>query len=333
MRLRSRIAAGVAAVVAATLFVITPPVHAEPGEGGTKGLREALETASKGYQDAKVKLDAAKKRQGELAVEITASKTRVDQLSQQVGLLAATQYKGGGNGSLKALLSSDSMSAYLQGAATMRYMSERDAKQVTDLKGAQLKLDQQRKELDLAIAEQETQLKELAKRRADALKALEAAGGGQQASGPSGPLPNSANPAPRNPDGSWPSESCSVKDPTTSGCLTPRTLHAFNQTKSAGFTRFVACYRSGEDGGEHPRGRACDWAAAVGGFENVDASGGDRTYGNNLAAWYVANADKLAVLYVIWYRQIWMPGTGWRSYSGGGGPAAAHTNHVHLSVR
>jgi hypothetical protein len=38
------------------------------------------------------------------------------------------------------------------------------------------------------------------------------------------------------------------------------------------------------------------------------------------------------VMYVIWYRQIWLPNTGWRKYSATGDPAAVHTNHVHLSV-
>jgi hypothetical protein len=46
----------------------------------------------------------------------------------------------------------------------------------------------------------------------------------------------------------------------------------------------------------------------------------------------VKNASRLGVMYVIWYRQIWNPGTGWTSYSGSGGPNATHTNHVHLSV-
>ena len=104
-----------------------------------------------------------------------------------------------------------------------------------------------------------------------------------------------------------------------------------NQAKAAGYKRYVSCHRSG-GGGEHPKGRACDFAAATSGFKNADATGGDRTYGNNLAAYYVKNASSLGVLYVIWYRQIWMPGTGWRSYSGGGSPAADHTNHVHLSM-
>ena len=67
-------------------------------------------------------------------------------------------------------------------------------------------------------------------------------------------------------------------------------------------------------------------------FKNAAATGGDKTYGDNLAAYFVKNADKLGVMYVIWYRQIWMPSTGWRAYSASGGPAAVHTNHVHLSM-
>ena len=140
-----------------------------------------------------------------------------------------------------------------------------------------------------------------------------------------------AKAAPRNSDGSWPKESCTINDPTTSGCITPRLLNAYQQSRAAGFKRYTSCF-SERSSGEHPKGRACDHAAAAGGFKNANASGGDRTYGNNLAAYFVKNASRLGVLYVIWFRQIWMPGTGWRAYSGSGGPSATHTNHVHLSV-
>jgi hypothetical protein len=141
-----------------------------------------------------------------------------------------------------------------------------------------------------------------------------------------------ARKAPRNADGSLPAESCTVDDPTTSGCITPRTLNALQQAKAAGFTRFVSCYRSGGSG-EHPKGRACDFAAAKNTFGGV-ATGDERTYGNNLAAYFVHNADRLGVLYVIWFKQIWMESTGWRAYTkGNGDPASDHTNHVHLSVQ
>jgi hypothetical protein len=45
-------------------------------------------------------------------------------------------------------------------------------------------------------------------------------------------------------------------------------------------------------------------------------------------AFLVRNADRLGVLYVIWFRQIWLPATGWKAYHG----ASAHTDHVHVSM-
>ena len=59
-----------------------------------------------------------------------------------------------------------------------------------------------------------------------------------------------------------------------------------------------------------------------------------RTYGNRLANYFINNSSRLGVLYVIWFRRIWLPSSGWKSYSGAGGdPSSDHTNHVHLSVR
>jgi hypothetical protein len=108
-------------------------------------------------------------------------------------------------------------------------------------------------------------------------------------------------------------------------------LNSYQQARAAGFKRYTSCF-SQRSSGEHPKGRACDFSANASGFQNVNASGGDRAYGDRLAAYFVKNASRLGVMYVIWFRQIWMPGTGWRSYSGSGGPSATHTNHVHLSV-
>jgi hypothetical protein len=190
----------------------------------------------------------------------------------------------------------------------------------------------------------------MARRKADAERALanyggqsEAGPGAGQPSPPSGPPAAGRPPPPPNPPpgpppaqpapGNGGAERCSIKDPTTSGCLTPRTLHALKQAQAAGFTRFVSCYRSQEDGGEHPRGRACDFAAAQRTFGGV-ATGGDRDYGNRLSLYFVNNSRPLAVLYVIWFKQIWLPSSGWRAYSRGrGDPSSDHTNHVHLSVK
>jgi hypothetical protein len=108
--------------------------------------------------------------------------------------------------------------------------------------------------------------------------------------------------------------------------------HSYKEARLAGFSRYTACFRNASFG-EHGKGRACDFSASKGGFKDAAATGNDKVYGSNLAAWCVNNADRLGVLYVIWYRRIWMPSTGWRAYNGGGGASAAHTNHVHLSVQ
>ncbi len=104
------------------------------------------------------------------------------------------------------------------------------------------------------------------------------------------------------------------------------------EAKKDGFTRFVSCFRP-QGSGEHPKGRACDFAADKNGFGG-DATGSSKTYGNRLADYFIANASRLGVLYVIWFRRIWLPSSGWKSYSGAGGdPSSDHTNHVHLSMR
>ena len=184
---------------------------------------------------------------------------------------------------------------------------------------------------DAEVAEQSKQLAVMAKQKQDADKALAlvgktATGGGYVVA--TSPV---ARPAPRNSNGSWPSQGCTQNDPTTSGCLTPRMLHALQEAKRAGFNRFVSCYRPGGPY-EHPKGRACDFSCRNGSFGGI-ATGNDRIYGNNLMAFFVRNASRLGVLYVIWYKMIWSPAAGWRTYSGANGdPSSNHTNHVHVSI-
>jgi hypothetical protein len=140
-----------------------------------------------------------------------------------------------------------------------------------------------------------------------------------------------ADPAPRNPDGTWPTEACSVRpDPTTDGgCLTPRTDHLVRSARAAGYPK-PGCWRV-DDHGEHPKGRACDFMFTAGG----EATGDRKAHGDSMAGWAVANADRLGVMYVIWFRRIWTPGRGWHAYNnpfGGDDPSGWHTNHVHISM-
>ncbi|MEW2383098.1 hypothetical protein AB0873_13570 [Micromonospora sp. NPDC047707] len=313
-----------------------PPARqaAAPGdpEGGTPALRAQLEAASKGFLDAKRALDTSVKRQQQLAEQLKTTETQLTERTSRVGQIAGLAYRTGRLGTASALLNSTSPEGFMDRAAALDAVAANEDQALRELLETREQVSKAKLAVEVEITEQRKQQAVMAKRKQQAEKALTVANSRAEAPAASRSASRTAAPAPRNSDGSWPSESCSVNDPTpANGCITPRTLHALNQAKAAGFTRYVSCYRSGGSG-EHPKGRACDFAAQKNGFGG-DATGGDRTYGNNLSAFFVKNADRLAVLYVIWYRQIWLPSSGWKSYSGAGGdPSSDHTNHVHLSV-
>jgi hypothetical protein len=324
----------VAVLSAVVAVLIASPASAEPGEsdGTPKTLRDDLEAANRGFLEAKGLLEGSRTRQADLNKKIADIQVKIDALRESAVGLVQMAYRNNGLATAAALLSSVSPENFVDRASAANELALRNDKQLREFNRLNRELAETKKQVDAEVAVQEQQLAAMEKKKKDAEAAISKYGGANSGGYVNANSP-SAQRAPRNPDGSWPKESCSIDDPTTSGCITPRLLFAYNQTKSAGFDHFVSCYRPGEDGGEHPRGRACDWAADKGGFGNV-ASGDSRTYGNNLAAYYIKNADALGVLYVIWFRQIWQTATGnWKTYNGQcGAPSCDHTNHVHLSV-
>jgi hypothetical protein len=318
------------ALLLAGALVIPTAALADP-DGSPNSLQGQLDEASRAYNDAKGRLDAAKQRQTDLTTQAASTKAQLDDLMPEANAVAVAAYKRGPLSGVAMLLDSGNPDDLLARATALQMQLDRDNHTLSRLADAQGRYTEQLAAIDVEVQNQQTQLAAMAKRKSDLEKALAAAGSKPSGGGiPVGA--GSATPAPRNPDGSWPKESCSVKDPTTSGCLTPRTLHALEEVRKAGFNHYTACFRSGGSG-EHPLGRACDLAANAAGFQNVAATGADKAYGDKLAGFLLANADRLAVLYVIWYRQIWMPATGWRTYHGDGTPAGDHVNHVHMSIQ
>jgi hypothetical protein len=306
------------------------PASADP-EGGSKTLRNALESAAKGYSDAKIKLATSQKRQAQFQNTVVQAQANAKTLERQVAVVAARSYRLGRFNTMTMLLNSSSPDIFLERVSRLDSMAQIDAQTLRRYRDEVELAKRAKTDVDLEINEQRKQLAVQSARKKQAEAALAAAGGGAVAGGFVSASSALAKPAPRNSDGSWPKESCTVDDPTTSGCITPRLLNSYQQARAAGYTHYTSCF-SKRDSGEHPKGRACDFSANKSGFQNVAASGSDKTYGNNLAAYFVHNADRLGVMYVIWYRQIWMPSTGWRAYSASGGPSVVHTNHVHLSV-
>ncbi len=315
----------------AVLLALTPtPANADPDE---ETLESDLSDAIEAVADAEDEVEAAENRADELAEQIEDTEATLEELSSDLNEYAVYLHTEGDLRTTAALLSAETPDRMVDSLTFTGYLADERAALVAEASTLLAELRAQEAAHADELAEAEAALEkaeEAADDLEDQLEELRA----EQAAGPSGDGGAAApDPVPRNSDGSLPSESCTESDPTTDGCLTPRTLHVYHETREAGFTNYVSCYRSGGSG-EHPKGRACDFSANASGFQNYDATGADKDYGDRLAAWYVNNADALAVQYVIWYRQFWSPSSGWRSYSGANGtPAADHTNHVHVSIR
>ncbi|MFD6563277.1 coiled-coil domain-containing protein [Micromonospora profundi] len=327
----------VVAVIAALTVLAGPvPAHAAPTtptpsgheeDGEPKLLNDVIEQANRDYSAAKSKLDKSKKRQLELAIEVERARADLDALAPQVAQIAAQSYRTGRVGAMAMLLDSAAPDTFVQRAAALDELNMVNEKKLAEVNAVKTRAEQAKLALDTEVREQQKQTALMAKRKSEADKALSLVGG----KGFTGGLVDATSPVARigpgrTADGDWKPQSCSEDDPTTSGCVTPRTLHAYKEVRRAGFTRFVGCYRPGGPW-EHPKGRACDWSLQKSGFSswhNEDT----RKYGNNVAAFLIRNADRLGIYYVIWNRQIWFPATGWSSYSG----PSNHTDHVHMSL-
>ncbi len=350
---RRRLAAVLAVAVAASgLSVVTAPaVSAAPGatsrklaeprddEGATKSLTDQLDDATRGFLEAKDNLAASKKNQAALTAKLKAMDSELVTRSAKLGEIARQSYRTGRLSPMTAILGAGSQDGFLDRAATLDLVAVKEDRALRELQETRAAQQQAKLAIDTEIRNQQKQLNQMGKRKVQAETALKAAqlsddkpGTPARAGSGSSGRTVKAKAARRNSNGSLPGESCSVNDPTTSGCITPRTLNAMKQAKAAGFTRFVSCFRP-QGSGEHPKGRACDFASDRSGFGGV-ASGSSRTYGDRLANYFINNADRLGVLYVIWFKRIWLPSSGWKSYSRGrGDPSSDHTNHVHLSMR
>jgi len=300
-----------------------------------ENLRSNLEAAAIGWLDAEAALTASKAKQGDLQQKLTLAELDIARAKVGVGQYAGEAYKTGRLTVFGAMLNATSPDEFLGKMEAMERVTQRDQERLHELRVALDTAATLKKQIDEQITIQTRAAAEMEKRKKAAELALSSIGGGATR-GWLDPNSKAAAPAPRNPDGSWPQEGCWINDPTTSGCITPRTLHAMREAQAAGFTKYVSCYRPGNRW-EHPKGRACDFSVFDGGFVAAKAQGDNKIYGNNLAYFFVKNATVLGVMYVVWYCDIWTPTVGWHTYSSAGSvcgddSAGDHVNHVHVSI-
>ncbi|PZM96103.1 MAG: hypothetical protein DIU79_05865, partial [Actinobacteria bacterium] len=247
---RSRIRASIVAFVTALTLLIAGPAVAAPAapdEGDNKSLRAALEAAAKGHIEAKAKYDRAKKRQLELGLELKKLEDRLAELHAEIAIVADHSYRAGRLSGVTMLLNSGSPDDFIERMIGLETIMRRDNRQLQMLTEAREQAARAKAAIDQEVREEKKQLEIMERKKRDAERALATVGGTPSGGFVSANSP-AAQPAPRNPDGTWPPESCTVDDPTTSGCLTPRTLHALKQAQAAGFTRSAPFWATGTRG-------------------------------------------------------------------------------------
>jgi hypothetical protein len=324
-----------APLVAVTTMLVAPaaPALAGPGDTSTADdgddnplLNDVLDSTGRRYLTAKAAVEKSTKTQLSLQLDVKSAEAKRDAMIPQVSAVAAQQYRTGGLSSASFLLNSTSTDTFLERAISLGELNVLNDAKLHELDKAINEVTTAKARLDQEVAAQKQNLASMAKQKQAAEQALALVGGKNLTGGFVVAKSPVAAPAPRNSDGGFSPESCSVPDPTTDGCITARTLHMYKEVKKAGFNRFVGCHRNGGPF-EHPKGRACDWSLQNSGF-SIAHNADMKNYGNNLMAFLVRNADRLGVLYVIWFAQIWFPATGWKSYHG----ASSHKDHVHVSM-
>ncbi|MFY1672772.1 coiled-coil domain-containing protein [Plantactinospora sp. WMMB334] len=332
--LRRRLATALALLTAAALVVVPSEASAAPKpapqeEADSPLLGDVLASAGKRLAEAKAELAKSKKRQAQLGTQLRQAEARLAALAPEASEIAAASYRSGKLSAISMLLGNGNAGetdSFIERMSALNELNLFNNSKLRSLNEAREQVGAAKKAIDDEVAKQAAQEKVIKKQQTDAQKALALVGGRSR---PDKGLVEATSPVARpgpGMDDGFPSLPCNKDDPTTGGCITARTLHMYNEVRRAGFKRFVGCFRPGGPF-EHPKGRACDWSLRNSGFSRA-ANDDQMKYGNDLAAFLIRNSDRLGILYVIWYREIWFPGEGWRSYSG----PSDHTDHVHVSM-
>ncbi|MEV0235399.1 hypothetical protein [Nonomuraea sp. NPDC050786] len=308
----------------ALLLVAAAPAEAEP-KPTVKQLKKELSALQKEsdkliteYYNSRIAQQKAEKSEKAAREKLAAAQTIYERESAELRAMAVSQYIGGETGQLAVLAGNQDPSSFLARMALNQHLVElQDARlrgyaQVRDAhQQAEDEADARAKELAGTVDDLEKRKKKAEKqidRIKDKIDQLYTA------------------PGVRRPDGTWVPQL-----PGGSDNITPRMRLVKQLIKERFEVPFgIGCYRTIQDGGEHPLGRACDFMLSRGG---ALPSAGEVERGNQIAAWAIKNAKRLGIMYIIYRQRIWHARTGaWRTMSDRGGTTANHYDHPHISV-
>ncbi|MER6945027.1 hypothetical protein ABT294_13475 [Nonomuraea sp. NPDC000554] len=311
---------------AATLLAVSSATAGQAAPKPTvKQLKKELAALQKesdklitDYYNGRINHQKAEKAEKSAREKLAAAQEVYDRESTQLRAMAVTQYMRGGQEGLTLLGNEHDPTALMSKLALSQYLvDQQDAR----LRGyAQVRDDhkQARDEAKTRADELAALVDDLGKRKEKAEKLID------QIKDKIDQLYQA--PGVRRSDGTWVPQL-----PGGSDNITPRMRLVKMLVKERFAVPFgIGCYRTIQDGGEHPLGRACDFMLSRGGSL---PSAAEVERGNEIAAWAIKNSKRLGIMYIIYRQRIWHARTGtWRTMSDRGGTTANHFDHPHISV-
>ncbi|MEU3309683.1 coiled-coil domain-containing protein [Nocardiopsis sp. NPDC055551] len=299
-----------ATVGAATLLSLSGVAHADPDDVDIDELTERAEELEESYDGELLQFTEIKDRVDEAEETLEELEGRLEGSRTGVSAIAAAQYKSDGfDPTLQIVFSSEPEEMFAD-AATVSYLGESQAEEITDL--IDLRDDQATvtEELQGELAEASDLIDTLEEEREEVTERIAEYEAEQVPETPGdGTIPDSAR------GGGW--------DQTQ-----PRMAAIRDEIIMEFGAPFpVGCFRPSAD--DHGDGRACDFMMSANGASPSEAN---RQLGTQIADYGIANADRLGIKYIIWEQQIWQSTSRqWTFMNDRGDLTQNHYDHVHIS--
>ncbi|HJE57797.1 MAG TPA: hypothetical protein K8V84_04675 [Nocardiopsis listeri] len=299
-----------ATVGAATLLNLSGVAHADPDDVDIDELTARADELEETYDGELLQFTEIKDRVDEAEETLEELEGRLESSRTGVSAIAAAQYKSDGfDPTLQIVFSSEPEDMFAD-AATVNYLGESQAEEITEL--IDLRDDQASvtEELQNELSEASDLIDTLEEEREEVTERIAEYEAEQVPETPGdGSIPDSAR------GGGW------EQTQPRMAAIRDEVIMEFG----APFP--VGCYRPSAD--DHGDGRACDFMMSANGAAPTEAN---RQLGTQIADYGIANADRLGIKYIIWEQQIWQSTSRqWTFMNDRGDLTQNHYDHVHIS--
>lgn len=301
------------AVTFAILVGLPGAAYADPDDVDIDELTERAEELEATYDGELLQFTEIKQRVDDAEEELEDLNQRLEDSRTGVSAIAAARYKSDGfDPALQVVFSSEPEEMF-NDAATVDYLGENQAEQITELIDLRDEQEEVTEGLQEEMSEASGLIDDLEEQREEVEARIEEYEAEQVPEAPetpgNGSIPESAV------GGGWPE-------------TVPRMAAIRDEIiMEFGAPYPVGCFRPSND--DHGTGHACDFMMSANG---AAPSAENQALGQAISDYGIANADRLGIKYIIWEQHIWQSTSRqWTFMNDRGDLTQNHYDHVHIS--